>query len=57
MEVIDDADVITDISARLSRKFTDDEAYIKNEIECFACETLILRLKTGHMCGKRIVEK
>ena len=57
MEVIGDADVITDISARLSRKFTDDEAYIKNEIECFACETLILRLKTGHMCGKRIVEK
>lgn len=57
IEVIDDADIITDISSRLSRKFTDDEAYIKNEIECFANETLILKLCPEYMCGKRIVEQ
>ena len=57
IEAIDDADIITDISARLSRKFTDDEAYIKNEIECFANETLILKLCPEYICGKRIVEQ
>ncbi len=57
VEIIDDADIVSDISARLSRKFTDDEAYIKNEIECFAHETLILKLMPEHICGKRVEEK
>lgn len=56
-EIIDNADIIADISEKLSRKFTDDEAYIKNEIECFAHETLILRLTPEHVCGKRVEEK
>lgn len=56
-EIIDNADIIADISEKLSRKFTDDEAYIKNEIECFAHETLILRLTPEHICGKRVEEK
>lgn len=56
-EIIDDADIIADISEKLSRKFTDDEAYIKNEIECFAHETLMLRLTPEHICGKRVEEK
>lgn len=56
-EIIDDADIIADISARLSRKFTDDEAYIKTEIELYAAETLIIRLKPEHICGKRVEEK
>lgn len=56
VEIIDDMEIITDISARLSRKFTDDEAYIAKEIAAFAHETLLLRLKPEHICGKRIKE-
>ncbi|MBQ6600948.1 MAG: pyridoxamine 5'-phosphate oxidase family protein [Clostridia bacterium] len=57
VEIIDNTDVVADISDKLSRKFTDDEAYIKNEIECFAHETLILKLTPEHICGKRVEEK
>ena len=57
IEIIDNADIIADISARLSRKFTDDEAYIRNEIECYAHEALILKLMPEHICGKRVEEK
>ncbi len=57
VEIIDNPDVITEISARLSRKFTDDEAYIKKEIECYAHETLIIKLMPEHICGKRVEEK
>lgn len=57
IEIIDNADIIADISARLSRKFTDDEDYIRNEIECYAHETLILKLTPEHICGKRVEEK
>ncbi len=57
VEIIDDTGVVTDISEKLSRKFTDDEAYIKNEIECFAHETLILKLVPEHICGKKVEEK
>jgi len=56
VEIIDDIDTITDISARLSRKFTQDEEYISKEIAAFAHETLLLRLKPGHICGKRVKE-
>ncbi len=57
VEIIDEADTVIDISEKLSRKFTDDEAYIKNEIECFADETLILKLTPEYICGKRVEEK
>ena len=57
VEIIDDAELIADIAARLSRKFTDDEDYIRNEIECYAHETLILKLTPEHICGKRVEEK
>lgn len=57
IEIIDNADIIADISSRLSRKFTDDEDYIRNEIECYAHETLILKLVPEHICGKRVEEK
>ncbi len=57
IEIIDNADIIADISAKRSRKFTDDEAYIRNEIECYAHETLILKLIPEHICGKRVEEK
>ncbi len=56
IEIVDDMETVCDISARLSRKFTDDENYIRNEIEQFAEKTLLLKLCPGHICGKKIVE-
>ena len=56
VEIIDDADMIADISAKLSRKFTGDESYIQREIEQSAHNTLLLCLKPEHICGKLVVE-
>ncbi|MBO5219334.1 MAG: pyridoxamine 5'-phosphate oxidase family protein [Clostridia bacterium] len=54
--MIDDPAVIADIAAKLSRKFTQDEQYIKTEIELFAHETLLLQLTPEHICGKLVNE-
>jgi len=56
VEIIDDIELISDITARLSRKFTQDEEYIATEIENFANQTLLLRLIPEHICGKLIKE-
>ena len=47
---------IIDITKKLSRKFTDDEEYIRKEIKSFADKTLLLKLTPEHMCGKKITE-
>lgn len=57
IEVIDDMDRIADVCARLSRKFTQDEEYIKKEIKESAHHTLLLCLTIDHMTGKRVNEK
>ena len=56
IEIVDDAEKIADIAARLSRKFTQDEGYIAEEIRKFAAGTLLLALSPEHICGKRVVE-
>lgn len=56
IEIIDDPEEIADISAKLSRKFTDDEEYIRNEIELYIHETLLLKLTPEHICGKAVAE-
>ncbi len=56
IEIIDDCRTIVDISTKLSRKFTEDEEYIKKEIKAFAHETLILQLTPEHICGKLVKE-
>lgn len=56
IEIIDDPEEIADISAKLSRKFTDDEEYIRNEIELYIHETLLLKLTPEHICGKAVTE-
>ena len=53
---IDDMDKIVDITAKLSRKFTEDEAYIQNEIKHFAPQTVLLQLTPEHICGKFVTE-
>ncbi len=54
--VIDDQKLVREITAKLSRKFTQDEAYIRQEIESYAAGTLLLRLDPVHMCGKLVKE-
>lgn len=56
IKVIDDMDVIVDISTKLSHKFTQDDAYIKEEIRKYAHETLLLQLTPEHICGKCVKE-
>ena len=56
IEVIDDMDTIVDITKKLSYKFTQDEAYIRTEIEKYAKATLLLQLTPEHVCGKQITE-
>ena len=56
MEIIDDAALIADITARLSRKFTGDEEYIAQEIKNHGHLTLLLRLRPEHICGKLVKE-
>ena len=56
IEIMDDIGMISDYTAKLSRKFTDDEAYIQREIEAFGHETLLLKLVPVHICGKAVNE-
>ncbi len=56
IEIIDDMDAVINVTARLSRKFTQDEEYIKDEISKYASKTLLLCLKPEHICGKLVTE-
>ena len=56
MDVIDDMDIIIDITTKLSYKFTQDVEYILEEIQNHAKKTLLLRLNIEHMCGKFVTE-
>lgn len=56
MKVVDDLDKVVYISDKLSRKFTKDDAYIKEEIEKYAKQTLLLELTPEHICGKLVTE-
>ena len=56
VEFIEDQDRIYEISRRLSRKFTDDEAYIEAEIRRSGPGTLLFALVPEHMTGKLVNE-
>ena len=56
IEITDDPGMIVDISSALGRKFTDDDAYIREEIERHAHRTLLLVLTPEHICGKLVNE-
>lgn len=56
MEIIDDMDKIADIATKLSHKFTQDEEYIRKEIEMHGHRTLLLQLTPEHICGKLVKE-
>lgn len=57
IEVIDDLEAIEEVATKLSRKFTNDEEYIRKEIDCFAKKTLLLKLNIEHVSGKKIREE
>lgn len=56
IEIIDELSIIADISDKLSRKFTNDDSYIRAEIEKYACRTFLLVLTPEHICGKQVEE-
>ena len=56
IEIIDDFAAVSHIARKLSYKFTQDEAYIQNEIDRFAKATILLKLKPEHICGKMVQE-
>ena len=56
VEIIDNLEQIVDITTKLSYKFTQDEEYIRREIEQAAERTLLLKLTPEHICGKLVTE-
>ncbi len=56
IEFIEDRDTIYRLSAELSRKFTDDEEYIRREIENAGPRTLMFALVPEHITGKTVKE-
>lgn len=56
IEILDDMDAIVEISTKLSHKFTQDDEYIRKEIEGNAHRTLLLKLTPEHICGKLVTE-
>lgn len=54
--VIDDESEIIRVTRKLSRKFTQDDAYIDNEISHYLKATLLLKLTPEHITGKRVNE-
>ena len=56
IEIIEDRDKIYEIARKLSRKFTDDEAYIEKEIKNSGPATFMFALSVEHMTGKLVNE-
>lgn len=56
IQIINDMEKIINITTALSRKFTSDEEYIKEEIERSAARTLLLKLQIEHICAKAVRE-
>ena len=56
IEFIEDQETINRIAEKLSRKFTDDDAYIQREIKQSGPATLMFALVPEHMTGKIVNE-
>ena len=56
IEIISDTETVYEISRQLSRKFTQDEKYIEDEIRKSGPGTLMFALIPGHMTGKLVNE-
>lgn len=56
IEIVEDHDWAMEVSRRLSRKFTQDERYIENEITHSGPGTLVFCLTPEHITGKLVNE-
>ena len=56
VEFIEDRERIYELSRRLSQKFTDDAAYIEDEVRRAGPRTLMFALVPEHMTGKLVNE-
>ena len=56
VEFVEDRETVYEISAKLSRKFTDDEAYIADEIRKSGPATCMFAIRPEYLTGKRIKE-
>ena len=56
IEIVDDDKIVSDITRKLSRKFTTDEEYIDKEICDYIENTILLKLTCEHLCGKLVHE-
>ena len=57
VESITDPEIISDISRKLSLRFTTDREYIEREIEKYLPATLLLAFRIEHITGKFVREK
>ena len=57
IRMIEDAEEINDICRKLCYKYTDDEEYIRHELEHSGPRTLLLELTPEHMTGKKVHEQ
>lgn len=56
IEFVEDQETVYRLSKELSYKFTDDDEYIRNEIECSGPRTLMFALVPEHITGKIVKE-
>ncbi len=52
IHIIGDQEKALELIRRLSRKYTQDEAYIQQEIDCYGDGLLVFALEPKHMTGK-----
>ena len=56
VKAVDDVDKAAEICTRLCRKFTDDEEYLRHELETALPRVQCLELTVEHMTGKSVKE-
>ena len=56
IRIVEDHERALEISRRLSRKFTQDEAYIENEVARSGARVLCFALEPEHITGKLVHE-
>lgn len=57
IEIVESLQTVIDVTRKLCYKFTQDSEYIENEISNHAKNTILLRLKPKHVCGKTVKEE
>ena len=57
IEIVEDPETVVQMARALSRKFTDDETYIQQEIDKHLHRTLLFALVPEHISGKRVKEE